>query len=96
MTGRVQTAILSIFETNPFRVASVITLHRHLTARGFEITEVEVRDHCEEMTEAGTLRFVTEVETASAADGTDDSSNDRPSSRRSAASRMCTFWCPND
>lgn len=54
-------AIVEIFDANPFRKASVATLRTHLLARGIDRSEVEVRNCCERLVEEGVLEFEQQV-----------------------------------
>jgi predicted ArsR family transcriptional regulator len=57
MSVAIESHITDIFESNPFRKANVVTIQTHLAAKGLDISEPEVRNHCERLVEANVLEF---------------------------------------
>lgn len=53
--------VVDVFESNPFRAASVVTIQGHLVVRGVDLSEPEVRDCCERLVERDVLAFDGEV-----------------------------------
>lgn len=62
MSTDLESAIMAVFERSPFGTASTVTLLAHLEARGYDVSEPEVRDCCENLVTDGELRFVREVD----------------------------------
>lgn len=56
-----ETAVVDVFESNPFRAASVATVQDHLAVRGVDLSEPEVRNCCERLVERDVLVFDGEV-----------------------------------
>lgn len=61
MTPDLETAVVDVFASNPFRAASVATIQDHLVVRGVDLSEPEVRNCCERLVERGVLAFDGEV-----------------------------------